>query len=181
MFWKKKSTEDKADAIGERLLGAVPEMANIMLSELGDKYSIHLNDDQTERFLIELFVFYMHLLDRMAFARLGPAGREAFGDRLVAVVAHGLMDSLDRSISSVDFVARLRDTYNRRQVEYAGYRDLVARQDEPLKGTLFWEVGKVIWRITGDSNPVTLTMISIMISKSVPLVLDAVAAEQYLR
>ena len=176
------SPEEKADLLGERLLGAVPEVARFLLEGVGGETVVRLSDKNLQQLLIELFVFYMHLLDRMALAELGVDGREIFCDRLIVNVANSLVLRLHKSISSVDFVATFKDTYNQRQVQYAGYRALFPADSEPANGTLVWEVSKILLALTGSSNPVRLSEIVLAVTYSHKLMMvDSLEAEVTLR
>lgn len=87
MFNRKREVE-KADLLGQRLVGGVTEIAVVFTGELakidGDlKLRQHVRPEQL---IIEWTVFYLHLVDRMAFAHFGPAKRDIFGDRLMNAV-----------------------------------------------------------------------------------------------
>ena len=174
MFSKKKAPEEMADIIAERMSGGVPEVVSFILEQLQDKLNIRLDSRRNEQVLFETFAFFMHIVDRMAFEALGVDGRVAFGDRLVSRIAG--------TLASTDLVERLRDTYNKRQVKYAQYQELLPPESKPLKGTLVWEFSKVVLELTGDSNPTTLVLICHMVSDWVPFMMqDALKVESVLK
>jgi hypothetical protein len=183
-MFDKKTVIDKAELLGERLLGGVPEIASFLLTEL-DKIQpgIGFRDENgPERFWIELFVFYMHILDRLAFLHLGAEKKDIFSNRLIVVVMNGLVINLNKELFALDFVAEMRDTYNRRQVEYSRYKGLIPPKDEPLKDTLLWEFSKVLFELFDDENPTTLGLLSLMVSDcTVTLLREGLKADQVLR
>jgi len=164
VFGKRKTPERKADLLEERLTAAVPEVAALILDQLEKRLNIHLDGPKKLEVLFELFAYFMHILDRMAFQALGVAGSGAFGDRLVSKVAS--------SLATADAVNQLRETYNMRQVQYATYRAFIAPEGEPPKETLVWEFSKVLLGLTGDSNPVTLNLIFGMVCDWTPVVIQ---------
>ena len=87
MLFHKTETE-KADLLGIRLGGGATETASVILEELGKRFNERLSDrDNASQFIIEVIVFYMHLVDRFAFAHFGATKRALFGDRFVIAVA----------------------------------------------------------------------------------------------
>ena len=152
MFFKKKKTPaEKAELLGRQLVGAIPEISNRMLAKVHESCQVDRNGMEVQ-FLIEVFVFYMHLLNRMAFNELQQSGRDAFADCLVDTVLGGIGQGLHEPISSGDFRVRFIRTYNEREEHYAQFRDWLPKGDQSPKGTLFWEFGKVLFALTGD-NP----------------------------
>ena len=147
MFRRKKTPDEKADLIGDRLIGSVPEVVEFVLGQLQEKYNIVLGSGKNQAALLETFAFCMHIVDGMAFQALGIGGRAAFGDRLTAKVAS--------VVASADIVERFLDTYNKRQLQYARCPEMLAAKGEALKGTLIWEFSKVLFELTGDPNPTT--------------------------
>lgn len=181
---EKKTEIAKAELLGERLLGGVPEIASFLLTELHKiQPGIGFRDENgPKRFWIELFVFYMYILDRLAFLHLGAEKRDIFSDRLIVVVMNGLVVDLNKELSAVDFVAEMRDTYNHRQSEYSRYKELIPPKDEPLKDTLFWEFSKVLFALFDDENPATLGLLSLMVSDcTMTLLSEGLKADQVLR
>jgi hypothetical protein len=183
MFWKKRlTTEQKADLLGERLLGAVPEVASFILSKLDDTPSVQVTERNREQLLIELFVFYMHILDRMAFRHLGPSGRDVFAERLANIVAAAIAESQWVNASRADGPDRFQSTYNERQLEYANYKEFYPQGQEPWKDTLFWECGKILFGLTASHNPVDLTLLAMMVMDWTPVLLGkALMAEETLK
>lgn len=173
---------EKADLLGERLVGGATEAASIIMEELGKRYNIVLCDENTAPlFIIEVMVFYMHLVDRLAFSHLGAAGREAFADRFVETVLKESLKDL-ATIPDCDFAKSLRDTYNRRQVQYTKYKSLVAKNDEPPKDTLCWEFSKILFGFLNDTNPVHFTVLHLLVLKiTTAMVNDTLKVEEVFR
>ncbi len=156
--------QEKANILGARLVGGATEAASIILEEMGKRYNVVLCEETAPLFIIEVMVFYMHLVDRLAFTHLGVAKREAFADRFVeTVVKESLKDLV--TIPDCDFEKSLRDTYNRRQVQYTKYKFLVPKADELPKDTLCWEFSKILFGFLNDTNPVHLTVLHLLVLK----------------
>lgn len=170
---------EKADLLGERLVGGATEISLVITEQLGD---IKFPDPNASRqFVIEVIVFYMHLVDRLAFAHLGAARREIFGDRFVVAVVKEILRELSKDVSADDFCQALRNTYNRRQIQYSQYKKLIPPQNEPLKGTLYWEFSKVLFQYLDDHNPATLVLINLWVADLTKVMLtEAMQVEEIL-
>ncbi len=179
----RQSETEKGGLLGERLLGAAPETASIIIEELTKRFGIGLKEPTSAKwFLIETFVFYMHLIDRLAFRHFGAAKREIFAESLIAAVMSGVSGGLNKDLSAVDLVAEMRDTYNRRQLEYSEYRVLIPAKDAPLKGMLFWEFSKVLFALLNDDNPATLIFLNVVVTDHTEMVLTkAMKVEEVLK
>jgi hypothetical protein len=179
----RKTEIEKADLLGERLVGGATESVAIVMEELGKRFDVGFRDRNTvPQFIIELIVFYMHLVDRLALAHLGAAKRQVFGDRFIVAVVKEMLRELSKEISADDFGKALRDTYNRRQMEYARYRVLIPAKDEPLKDTLYWEFSKILFGFLDDENPATLMFLNLLVvDMSDALLTKAMKAEEVLR
>ena len=165
------------------MVGGATETATIIMEELGKRFDVSFRDRNTvPQFIIEVIVFYMHLVDRLAFAHLGAAKRQVFGDRFIVAVVKEMLRELSKEISADDFGKALRDTYNRRQMEYARYRVLIPAKDEPLKDTLYWEFSKILFGFLDDENPATLMFLNLfVVDMSDALLTKAMKAEEVLR
>ena len=104
--------------LGRRLLGGVDEAASLISHQISEQCPAGLNDTNVLQFFIELFVFYMYFLDRLALDCLDDEESSRFEGRLVTVVTDGIVTGFNKSLSSAEFVTRLKDTYDRRQAEY---------------------------------------------------------------
>jgi len=174
---------EKADLLGERLVGGAVEAARVIAAELGKRYNVGFRDGSTAlQFIIEVIVFYMHLVDRMAFAHFGAAKRETFGDRFVVAVVREMVRELSKDLSPDECGQTLGDTYNRRQIQYAKYKVLIAKKDDPLKDTLYWEFSKILFGFLDDTNPVTLMFLNILVADMANVMLnEALDVEEILR
>lgn len=182
MFFRKTEIE-KANLLGERLVGGATEAAIIIGKELGKSFNIGFRDSNAApQFIIEVIVFYMHLVDRLAFAHLGAAKQETFGDRFVVAVEKEVLRELCEEVSADDFAQALRDTYNHRQMQYARYKVLIPAKGEPLKDTLYWEFSKILFGFLDDQNPATLMFLNLFVADITNVMLtDAMKVEEVLQ
>jgi hypothetical protein len=151
LFRRKISAEEKAEMVAA-FLPSYPIMDAGKLAELpafsGDR-------DGDMELLLELFAFYMHLANRLAFRELGAEQCEHFSKRLIVTVANRVATSLSKGFSSVQVIARFRDKYNEREDYYARFSKFFASGDESPKNTLFWEFSKVIFNGFMNSESIT--------------------------
>ena len=179
----RKSETEKADLLGERLVGSATETASFIMEELGKRFNVGFRDRSwVPQFIIEVIVFYMHLVDRLAFAHLGLGGREKFADQFEIAVVKEVLRELNPELSADDFGGKLRDTYNRRQMEYAKCKALIPNKDEPPKNTLLWEFSKVLFGFLDDENPATLIFLNMLVADLTNVMLnDALKVEEVLQ
>jgi hypothetical protein len=166
------------------LVGGATETASVLLEELSkfDKDIKFRQENGAPQFVIEIVVFYMHLVDRLAFTHLGATKRALFGDRLIVAVVKELLRRLPKEVSADQFGNALRDTYNRHQIEYTRYKVLIPKKDDPLKDTLYWEFSKVLFGFLDDTNPTTLVYLNILVADFTKAVLnDTLKVEEVLR
>jgi hypothetical protein len=181
MAYDEKEIE-KANLLGEGIVGCALEAANFLVEQLQKYYQIGFRAGSwPPQFIIEVIVFYMHLVDRLAFVHFGAEKREVFGDRFVVAVMKEFLHRMSRELSADDLGKRLRDTHNRRQLQYGAYKVLIPEKAEPLKDTLYWEFSKIVFGFFDDSNPATLIHINMMIADLTKLMLyDALKVEDVL-
>lgn len=167
--------------MGERLVGGATECASVIVEELTKFGEIGFRDSNAvPQFLIEIIVFYMHLVDRRAFAHLGAVKRQEFADRFVLAVMREALREV-KLVPVDDFGGALRDTYNRRQMKYARYKELLPSKDEPLKDSLCWEFSKILFGFFEDENPATLMFLSALVADLTKVMLiNAMKVEEVL-
>jgi hypothetical protein len=145
---------DKAATMAQLLLGIAPEATRILAKSLfGEnayvKEHISAGDEVSESVLVrslllEVLAFELHLTDHLIFSTLGASERATFMDALCTALAHELGPPRD---------IELQDLYNNRQHYYGQFLKLFAENGESLKGTLFWEFGKLMAGAHANSNP----------------------------
>jgi hypothetical protein len=124
----------------------------------------------------------MHLVDRSAFAHFGVTKRDTFAERFEVMVLQETLSELNKDVSADDFGKLLRDTYNRRQIQYANYKGLVPNGDEPPKDTLCWEFTKTLFSFLNTINPVTFAVFHSLVLRIKKVMLqDTLKAEEVLR
>jgi hypothetical protein len=141
VFFKRKvSPEEKAELVTAYL----PSFPTIGAGKLADLPNFRGDCEGDMELLLELFAFYMHLANRLAFRELGEEECSRFSHRLIVSVANRISTTLNKDYSSVQVIAELRDKYNQREDYYANFKKFVPDGNEPQKGTLFWEFAYVI-------------------------------------
>ena len=177
-----RTENENADLLGGALVGGATEAASFIMEQLGKDNIRFVDRSSAPQFVSEVVVFYMHLVDRSAFAHLGATKRKIFMDRFVLAVVREVLRELSKEISADDFGEALRDTYNRRQTQYAEYKTLMPEKDEPPKGTLYWEFSKILFGFLDDTNPVTLMLLNLLVADLTEAILnDALKLEEVLR
>jgi hypothetical protein len=96
--------------LGHRLLVSVDEAASLIFFQIAEQCPAGLNDANLRQFFIELFVFYMYFLDRLALECLDRDESSRFECHLVTVVTDGIITALNKSLSSTAFVTCLKHT-----------------------------------------------------------------------
>ena len=77
---------------------------------------------QRARFIIEVIVFYRHLVDRLAFTHFGPANREKFGDQFIVAVVKEVLREWSREFSAEEFLLCVPQLWGGRLFIYASSR-----------------------------------------------------------
>jgi len=178
MLFHKKEIE-KADLLGERLVPAARETSAYLVEKLAQGCNIRLRDGSLARQLaIEVLVYYIHWVDRLAFDHLGPDRRDIIR-RFVSATAKALLLGPDQELVAGDFGKSLQETYKLRNPQYAHY-DLKPEKGGPLKGTLFWEFSKVLLPLFDDDS--ALGHLSLLVATMTVWTLnDALKVEEVLR
>jgi len=114
-----------------------------------------LINDKYHELVIDVCIFYLHFIDRMAFESLGPKQRDIFMDILVSESKKALFNiftELGIDIKEIDFNNTFLYLYVKRQEEYEKFKELVPKNDENMLNTLFWEFGKKVSQILTGKN-----------------------------
>lgn len=92
----------------------------------------------------------LHLVDRLSLARFGVGGRMLFMDGLLATMSQqgGMAEDV------------LGERFNTAQEQFGACRRLFAAADEPLAGTLYWEIGKDLARRHDIADPATVMVLA---------------------
>jgi hypothetical protein len=175
------SPEEKAEVLGQRLIVTVDEAASLISFQIAEQLPAGLSDANVLQFFTELFVFYMHFLDRLALECLDPDESRRFECHLFTVVTNGIIGALNESLPSMDFVTCLKHTYHRRQAEYRSLVPSFPAEGQPLNDTLFWEFIKIIFALTAGVGPAKLMFLITMLSNCNWVVLNELRAEETLR
>jgi hypothetical protein len=104
-------------------------------------------------------LFYLHVIDRYAFAGLGEERRAVFMDALLPAVRDILAQSFEGE-EVAEFAEDFQQAYNRAQMRYTHYKRIIPEQSGgPLEDTLLWEFAKMRASDIGIANPIRLSMI----------------------
>lgn len=160
MFFSKKTEPSKADLLGKQVVSLSCEIAGSISDEMAKKYSTgfryKLNDPQgknhLKQYIVEVVVFYVHIIDRIVFKALNGRNRDIFVDEFRIAITRELSQGAT-ICDPEDLIKTLQDTYHRRTPEYYHYK--IPQAGEPLKGTLFWEFSKIIFSFFNSENPIT--------------------------
>jgi hypothetical protein len=156
---------EKADLLGERLVKAVGKSGCLIIEELAKTCRVCIRDkSRVPQWVVELAVYYMHFVHRLAFVHLGRESGESFCGRFNEAVKRALLRTPSPGISSGDLAELLHDTYNRRQPEYARYVLERPGKNAPLAGTLFWEFTKILMGFLSDQSPAIVFYVSSLVA-----------------
>jgi hypothetical protein len=175
------SPEEKAEVLGQRLLVSVDEAASLISFQIAEQCPAALSDANVLQFFIELFVFYMHFLDRLALECLDRDESSRFAGHLVTVVTDGIITTLNKSLPSADFVTCLKHTYHRRHAEYKTLNPSFPAEGVPLNNTQFWAFIKIVFALTAGTGPAKLMFLITIMSNCSWAVLNELRAEETLR
>jgi hypothetical protein len=105
----------------------------------------------------------LHMVNRIAFSTLGQSRSNAFMQRLEECtideyLSVALTEESKRNAGS--FKTTLFESFNERTIAYGQYREVVAARDANPKGTLMWEVGKMIAQAFDAPTDIRYIMLS---------------------
>jgi hypothetical protein len=133
---------------------SLPEVSKFYAELFGGK--VDLSDAKIWELQIEEILFCLHLLDRIVSSMLAPDARAVFMTATFEAVRDSLSGLLKNGAEVDNFRRWIGDVYNARQTEYAEYTypDTDPKNNRPSKGELFWEFGKKMAFLVGDTNPI---------------------------
>jgi hypothetical protein len=188
----RREIRDVAEATGVSVLKLIPVLANqIFRMVLGES---ERDVDKAVFFSVatELQLYFMHLVDRHVYGRVGIHRRDIFMDHLMEVMEHGLVMKTDSgksynvepgavlSVLKCDTdlerepgkrlnpdVGTFRELANARSREYSQYRRLVADPGEGTAGVLSWQFAKKIcFLCSSQPNPVAFDFVAIQTTEA---------------
>jgi hypothetical protein len=143
--WFRGITEAQDPPRSRKDLPAAAETAADLLMALSDRLrpsffealvgSNPQTAEVTARGSAEVVVFALHLSDRIALTRLGNEKRAKFMDAFLP----GVQRRVDAALAQA-----LPDLYNQRTLFYQSCQMPSGEKNANLKGTLFWEFGKLM-------------------------------------
>lgn len=138
---------EKAEALVMPLVAVVKENTNELLLEIGKCLHIKFKDDFGGEVLIEMMLFFLHLIDRVALKFLGSDKRGIFVNVLFKEVLKFYCGSCPDKTAPDGFAGMIINMFNERQKEYWKYKKWFPEENEGTKDTLFWEFSKKIANI----------------------------------
>lgn len=146
-FESKKNTEDvlieKAKALAPIIILSISEDLKLLSKTLKKNMDI-LYGNKFNEIIYEMTLFYLHLVDRVAFQYLNVNQRNIFADTLFINIREILSGAYESETTQTQFRSLFSKVYDERQNEYAQYKKLFAENNEGTNGTLYWEFGKKI-------------------------------------
>ena len=93
----------------------------------------------------ELIAFTIHIADRITLNIFGPKGRSLFMDILLDSIISNLSSSILQDDSSEKAIVFKRQFLNLvvERTKYYSTLEIHSGDDAPMKGTLFWEAGRL--------------------------------------
>jgi hypothetical protein len=155
--WNPERAEVIARVLGQIVASELPPLTSDFYRQ-----HIHVADDaKIWDLILEDIWFSAHLLDRIAFAELGPDARPVFVNTLIESMAEDLWMLCPTDAGSEEFRMWFGSFFNIRNNEYGACRRLFPEEGEvAVGGTLFWEFGRKMSLILSDSNPARTILIS---------------------
>ena len=169
--WLRGKTESQGTPRRPTDLAGAAETAANLLMALTDRFrpsffealvgddASALTPEVTARGSAEVLVFALHLSDRIAFTRLGIEKRARFMDIFLSAVQRRVGSAL---------APALPDVYSQRTLFYQSCRLPSGGRNANLKGTLFWEFGKLMASpyhypdpVYPNQNPIAMTQLSL--------------------
>jgi len=144
----------KKDPLAEFVILLLKNSAEAANAYCGKNFS----DEADSRWIsvqFECLYFYLFLTDIMLFDKWGEEKRDRIMEEIGLPTINAAADSICKGWPK-DNVDKMKgeciNNIEARFNEYAKYKILFRGGGEPLKGTLFWEFGKVIAELTGKER-----------------------------
>lgn len=133
------------------IIGATEESTPHLLAALVGEERVKANQKLIIPLTSELLIFGIHLTNRIAFSRLGVGKRADFMDALLPAIQRKLRPPVSSQFGHL---------YNTRNTFYGSFLKFYPDNKENFEGSLFWEFGKVLSSVYGNSNPVAIMQIA---------------------
>lgn len=150
MFWEqfkgKKNTENILTQKASFLAPLIIDQAIKNSCSMSTEFNKDL-DNNSEKIIFELLLFYLHLIDRITSQYLQINQRGFFIQTLILEIEKLFSKTYKNKEDVTNFCSVFEKSYNERQVEYGQYK-MPTGKDGDIKDTLFWEFGKKIADIT---------------------------------
>lgn len=172
MIHNKKKTDkillEKAKSIVQLVIKISFNNSKVICDEIEKDNLYTVNDKIFNSICLEIALFYIHFIDRIAFIYIGVKKRNIFMDFLFRLFLDIGSDEYIDDFEKIRFRFIVGEMYNERQAEYGRYKKLFAESDEDYSNTLYWEFGKKIANIvTFEYDLKIIMLIIITISTSI--------------
>lgn len=146
-IWDKYSGMGNSDGMltakGESLGSVIAYLSNSVAESFLERVKERESDFDDEKYYkdvyLETIAVLVHLSDRIAFSILGPEKRAPFIDSAVDTIAKNLSETQEDETLKQQMIPHFRKFIDGKQQEFANYK-IPESSDEPMGGTLFWEV-----------------------------------------
>lgn len=144
----------KAKALAPLIISLVDKNTVSTFKQLEQNNKQKLSSATMGEVHLEMIIFCIHFIDRVAFQYLGAELRGIFCDTL-------FVELMNLSTPKSD-VATFRSIFsslcNKRTMEYSKYKKIFSEENELPNDTLLWEFGKKIAETLGFENNITIIM-----------------------
>jgi hypothetical protein len=169
-FKGQKNTDDVIKLKSYKLSYYLVYLSAKATEKLFENAEIKLEESRYHEIFVEVSIFYLHFVDRVAFQYLEKKTKEFFMDNLFIELSKRILDSFKESPQSqLIFNSLFINMSNERQIEYGKYKNILPEKDENMRDSLFWEFGKKICSILKKEEDLHLMML-IQIYLTKPLI-----------
>lgn len=144
--------QKKAKELAPALVHVVNMTTDALIKNLKETAKIKIDGPHSNEAFLEILLFYMHWMDRIAFDHLGKEKRGVFMDALFLEVRESISQLQEGGIEATEVRSVITALYAERQNEYAQYKKLFPEKEEGYGGTLFWEFGEKVSSILSQKK-----------------------------
>lgn len=146
---------EKAKALALVLVALIHESTKSLFEELKKDKGIKIEDRKFVEVFFESALFYLSVIDRVAFKTLGADKGSVFAKALFIEFSESLAKTYESDVESARFRSAFEENYTMRRQEYAGYKKLFPdKNDKNMNDTLLGKFGKQIVEVLGSKKDI---------------------------